>query len=1053
MTLNMPIRRIFRVGVAALLRCAGTVRPPVCCHSQKFWVAIGLVGLAAGFPGGALLGQLATAPTAIGQESAAQRISVGEPGANQPERPMAAGRIVRLFDFEEQAFNSEAVPRFWFRAQHAPPERPRPGFPQWNKGGFDTEVFRSGTTSVKLPVAGGSCSLRLSGTVVPVLPDADLEVVALVQTRNLRHARAMISVRLLDQSGTPLPETERFSEPLLSPGGWREVSVPMAATPANAAFIQIELLALQPDGIPGAAATDQYAVALQDLAGAAYFDDVAIRQLPRLTIQSVSGPWIVPDANLAGKAELLIGVRDQAGETLRASLVCSDIDGKVIASMERTLPAGGESFRWPVTLPKAGWYSARVRVAGGTAASSWAQISLLCLQPDAVAKAVPPEGSIKLGILAENLSPVATETLRQLCRYGGFTSVSLAAMPLLAEAPLIDPTASGQVPANLPMHQLAEVLIATGVRVGMAWNTVPSDLRDKLSASELDPLGLADVDSEKWFARLEPVLDRFGRRITGWRFGKMATEQGVSPPDGVALRRRVAAIVEVLRKHAAGSRVAVPWRAEWSVDADDAFGRYVLVPATISPEAVGDRVTASLGAEMTVLQLAENSISGRDRCIDAAQRLVSAWRGASISGLIGTDGVAESSVQVGAGSVLAFDSMWNLRRDGQLDPTPEASVMLGLGRKLLGRSVTAVVIDEPLTKGLLLSADRSNGTGTRTTDPTRRQVKDRQTGFDGAAEISGTPASAGVRSLLNGTKLAARDNTPATLDSEPASMVEETVAASQRDVNGAMVVWSEQPGAVLERHLGQSRLRGFDIFGNEVSLPAPDAAGLYRIPLTAEPLLIEGVDGDLVQFVSGLRLNPSFIPVAATVQETRLAVSNPWMSRISGSVQILPAEPDRRRGWSVSPASPQSFTLAGNASGVLPFNLTISPGEVVGPRSLTAVLRIEGERSYGPLKLTLPVEVGVPGLDISVVLSPSKNDLVVSVTATNTGQRVRTLQVNVAAQGRRQQDQSVSQLQPGESAVRRFILENAGELSGKKIMVSGIDADTTERLNKLVDVP
>ena len=1053
MALTIPARCIFQFSAAVGVRCVGTVRALFCDRERGLWVAVGIAGCGAGWPGGVLLGQQVTPLATNGQEAPITKNAATEPSGVQPERPAAAGRIVRLFDFEERAFNSEAVPRFWFRAQHAPPERPRPGFPQWNKGGFDTEVFHSGTTSVKLPVAGGSCSLRLSGTVVPVLPDADLEVVALVQTRNLRHARAMISVRLLDQTGTPLPETERFSEPITSPGSWREVSVPMAATPANAAFIQIELLAVQPDGIPGAAATDQYAVALQDLAGAAYFDDVAIRQLPRLTIQSVSGPWIVPDASLIGKAELLIAVRDQAGEALRASLVCSDVDGKVIAAVERTLPAGGESFRWPVSLPKAGWYSARVQVTGGTAASSSTQVSLLCLQLDAVLRAAPLDGNIKLGVLAENLTPVATENLRQLCRYGGFTSVSLAAIPLLAEAPMVDPASSGLSTANQPMHQLAEMLIATGVRVGMAWNTVPSDLRDKLSASELDPLGLADIDAEKWFGRLEPVLDRFGRRITGWRFGKLATEQGASPPDDVALRRRVASIVEVLRKHAAGSRVAVPWRAEWSVSADDAFGRYVLVPATISPEAVVDRVAASVGAEMTVLQIADNSISERDRCIDAAQRLVSAWRGASTAGVIGTDGAPGTSARHGTGSVLAFDSMWNLRGDGQIDPRPEAAVMLGIGRKLLGRSVQAVIIDEPLTKGLLLSAERGGEAGIRAADPTRRRATDGQTGSDGAAEIPGIPASAGVRSLLGGAKTPARDNTSATLDSEPLSTLEETVAASQRDMTAAIVVWSEQPGAVLERHLGQNKLRGFDMFGNAVRLPAPDATGLYRIPLTAEPLLIEGVDGDLVRFISGLRLNPSFIPVAASVQETRLSINNPWAFRISGSVQILPAEPDRRMGWSVSPASPQSFALAGNEPGILPFNLTISPAEVVGPRSLTAVLRIEGERSYGPLKLTLPVEVGVPGLDITVVLSPSDKDLVVSVTATNMGQRVRTLQVNVAAQGRRQQEQSVSQLQPGESAVRRFIMENARELAGKKIMVSGIDADTTERLNKLIDVP
>jgi hypothetical protein len=74
--------------------------------------------------------------------------------AAQPmDAPVSSQRVVHAFDFEEQAYNAEEVPQYWVRAQHYLPDRDRPGYPEWNKAGFDDSRAVSGIYSVKAPSA------------------------------------------------------------------------------------------------------------------------------------------------------------------------------------------------------------------------------------------------------------------------------------------------------------------------------------------------------------------------------------------------------------------------------------------------------------------------------------------------------------------------------------------------------------------------------------------------------------------------------------------------------------------------------------------------------------------------------------------------------------------------------------------------------------------------------------------------------------------------------------------------------------------------------------
>ncbi|MFY7895135.1 MAG: hypothetical protein ACOVP8_02795, partial [Phycisphaerales bacterium] len=129
-------------------------------------------------------------------------VAVAGVACAQGSRPTVAGRLARIFDFEEQQTNPGEVPQFWFRNQDAA-QRPRPGFPGWNRAElvYNATLAHQGEGFVSLPTQGGSTSLLLESGVLPVFADTDYRIFAHIRTANLRDARAAIIARFIDAQG------------------------------------------------------------------------------------------------------------------------------------------------------------------------------------------------------------------------------------------------------------------------------------------------------------------------------------------------------------------------------------------------------------------------------------------------------------------------------------------------------------------------------------------------------------------------------------------------------------------------------------------------------------------------------------------------------------------------------------------------------------------------------------------------------------------------------------------------------------------------------------
>lgn len=272
-----------------------------------------------------------------------------------------ADRTVASWDFEERRFHLEPVPMRWFRVNGG--EGVDGGrFPAWNRAELSEAQRISGEWSVMLPTAGGSTAMRLASGVVPVLPGARYAITAMVRTDGLHHAAGFVRAWTLDAQLRPIEGSERVSEPVRTEGVWKRVTFVIEA-PDNAAWFQMELQLLQPDEMEGFE-RGAAEVIERDFSGSAWFDDVALVQVPRIEMRATKPAGIF---EAPGEPTLEVRIEDMTRRPLDALVVVYDIDGKEVARRSMPRTQMGRPIEWVPELPGFGWYRAILSVSGDSA--------------------------------------------------------------------------------------------------------------------------------------------------------------------------------------------------------------------------------------------------------------------------------------------------------------------------------------------------------------------------------------------------------------------------------------------------------------------------------------------------------------------------------------------------------------------------------------------------------------------------------------------------------------------------------------------------------------
>ncbi|MCH7839913.1 MAG: hypothetical protein IID38_06725 [Planctomycetes bacterium] len=207
-------------------------------------------------------------------------------------------RLVHLFDFEEPD-NYESLPKNWFiigRPAETSDSRffreplhhdlmERPGYPSFTQVRFDGRHTVSGKRSLFLGLNGGSAGAFLEVGTLPAVPQSDYLVTAFVRTESLVRSSAYLWAYFVDNHGNRIDASVTHTRPIRTHGQWTQVAIKLRGDIGGAVWIGLEADIRQPRRLLDDPLGRQR-VLLQDVRGEAWFDDIAVWQLPRIEVAS-----------------------------------------------------------------------------------------------------------------------------------------------------------------------------------------------------------------------------------------------------------------------------------------------------------------------------------------------------------------------------------------------------------------------------------------------------------------------------------------------------------------------------------------------------------------------------------------------------------------------------------------------------------------------------------------------------------------------------------------------------------------------------------------------
>ena len=526
---------------------------------------------------------LAAATLAAGQETSASALQRQAPTV--PERPEIAGRrIVKDFGFDERRFeNFGSLPMHWRRHGGA-------GFPQYLEGEIDWEAGHRGKPSFRLDLDGGSLAYEYEGQDISVRTNSDYLVAAWVRVRSLETARAYFTACYQDRKGKRIAMTERRSELV---GGadasqeWVPLSVGLPGNVSGARYVGVSLWLTQ-SRVWDTGPRPLRHIEREDVEATAWFDDVTVYRLPRVTLRSsrpghvfADGEVVQLETDAPGDAvRLLTGVSDPDGLNLSARLAIRGADGQLVD--ERSVPIQSADRAEPnaATYPDlpVGHYTAELIVSTGE--TVLVRRSLRFVR---VATPVSPPGERGRGF-----GVALRETDGELL--AGQRELLQRLRPEYVKVPVwyAQQAATGEVDSDRSVDRYLEAIVESQADpVGIVMDQPARDgygqataLRSMLDVLSDDPLGWKPLIAEAW--------SRYAGLIHIWQVGDDGDES-------VFLDHRLREVVPVLRREMellmSKPLLATATSARYAPAQERVSDYYaVTVPAVIPPDDVGNHL-------------------------------------------------------------------------------------------------------------------------------------------------------------------------------------------------------------------------------------------------------------------------------------------------------------------------------------------------------------------------------------------------------------------------------------------------------------------------------
>jgi hypothetical protein len=927
----------------------------------------------------------------------------------QGSRPQVAGRLTRVFDFEEQQTNPGEVPRYWFRNQDSP-QRSRPGYPNWNRTAivYDSERAHQGEGAVNLPTQGGSTSLLLESGVLPVFADTDYRIFAHVRTSGLQHARAAIIARFIDAQGSVIAGSERVSDLTISEQQWRQITVDLTTSDPAAAFIQLELVVLQPaqQSMLEKDATAPFAIVTEDLVGSAMFDDVAILQLPRveLTTNAPAGLFTADE-----QPSLRMQVRDLTDETLTVRREVLAADGRVVDARSEQLASGTEAAAWTPTLPGYGWYRARMSLQNpqglmvGGAVTDFAWLAPAAIKPAPLrARDVSQSRTTllidapRLGLVFDDVPESQWSLLPHIATASGVGAMTL---PLWTR----DVQAAQMRDRTEMIQPIASDLVGRFVDVTLSLPQTPDELARAVNIERPDPWHVFMLPQQSGSTADDPMqrflsdaIDRLGARAGAWQIGSSASNVPFWSSHTLPQVR------STLVRRAPGITLVVPTdvRDRWDVaELSGAAGAMRLAP----------RIPANMPSQ-AVRYAAENWVAP----------LAAAPRNVTTQFILdGSPGPATLPIDHAASVSRQLIETWR---------------MLGADREVAASSPLSVAL-----------ANAWHWPAT-----SREQAR----------PSAAVAAFAAVSQRLSDRRIVGAFPAPEGC----VAWITQPLTRAEAQIGGGIIAWDESAAgdSTLVVPVANESVVMYDMFGNATRLVATrrdNNAGslMVRVPLSRQPMFLEGLDVGLAQFVSTVEITPTLLDAAQDVGEHEIVLRNPWKNSVTGKVSVLEpggfAKGPIDRSWRIVPRA-HNFTLAAGQEVRLPMQVSFRLNQEAGPKQFVLGIEVWGDQPYGVVEIERTLDLGLKDFTLEVAATRVGDTVVAEATVTNATEAPITIELVSLAPGSPRQRATLSNLAPRAQAVRRFSY-STGEsaLIGERIVITATDAETNRRLSRGADVP
>ena len=692
--------------------------------------------------------------------------------------------------------------------------------------------------------------------------------------------------------------------------------------------------------------------------------------------------------------DLHILVRDLTGENIYANLRVFDVNTKLVQAEVLNDDGRRVQRRYETHLPGYGWYRAIIEVVADRRIVGMRTLDFIWAPPS---KSVSSSGMFSIESLLTN--PKLAQATPALVHGASIDRVALRVWDRDTTLEDLEP---GSLRTNIIDH-----LLNTGKRVSFTLAQLPQPLATTLAVDPEEVLGAFLETNGPWTAWGTQMLDQYGQRVGTLQFGSTPTLE--SP---ALLEQSLADARRALAGFVPGPTTAIVWPIDRPLPPElatpgneiqisddhsaspDSIARLVERWVSIHTESVGiDQAPARLG--ITLRPLREPS----------DPRGVQAW---SAMGVMARKAImfwwaaSSSGLDRDRFELRLGDAWWVSKgKRGQVMPAPELLAWRTLSQHLAHREPLEAIDLMPGVRMLVISP--------------------RPSMFDESTEINDEP-------------------------------------------KGGLVLWLEQPTldpVTLSLPLARTAVQMFDVLGNKTVIE-PEKTGnvgvaLHHIPITRSPIFIEGVNPELVRFLSSLNITPDMLEARSGVHKHELKINNPWSIPISGRVFIV--EPggftgeagDIDRSWEIDPRVLE-FNLSPGEIRSFPVDFAYSLGELAGEKRLVFDVDLHADEDYPLLRVERTTELKLAGVEMEVTVK--RNDAGISVVNTKISHdldREQYFDVIAIAPGEPRIRRSINALVPGQIVSRQFAFTKP--VPGDEIVVMLLPRDASTRLNKSVIVP